>query len=96
MARLLREPPILRTWVDRQPTTPFTPAQLEFLRLTALGYTFEEICQMLVISTSTAKWHWTNIMAKLNFGQDTAEKSIYRLRAALWFQFNYWNESTTE
>lgn len=96
MARLLKEPPILRHWLERQPSSPFTIGELEVLRLNALGYTWAQVAEVMQCSVKASQVHWRNIAAKMEFVHDTGETSSYRLRAALWFQFNFWNESSLQ
>ena len=96
MARLLKEPPVLRLWLDQVPNPPLTDTELEVLRLNALGYTWEQVGEIMFCAVTGIQSHWGNITAKMDFAADTPEKGCYRLRAALWFQYNYWQEDEAQ
>lgn len=56
----------------RGPVDELSPREREVLRLLALGYTNQEIAQMLVVSVRTVESHRAHVMAKLRAGSRAA------------------------
>jgi two-component system response regulator NreC len=59
-----------------------TPRERDVLQLLALGYTYAEIAERLVISPRTAETHRTNIMRKLNLTSQ-ADITFYAIKRGL-------------
>lgn len=56
----------------RGPVDDLSPREREVLRLLALGYTNQEIAQMLVVSVRTVESHRAHVMTKLRAGSRAA------------------------
>lgn len=64
------------------PPTSLTPRELEILRLLAEGKENHEIAEALYISSSTAKNHVANVLAKLGL-ENRVQAAVYAVRKGL-------------
>jgi two-component system response regulator NreC len=57
---------------SRGPVDALSPREREVLRLLALGYTNQEMAEMLVVSVRTVESHRAHVMTKLRAGSRAA------------------------